>query len=131
MVFPTWSWATEAQLKFWSSLCYFLGIKQRLSTAFHPQTDGQTKRQNSTIEAYLQAFVNFEQNDWARLLPMAKFAYNNAKNASTGDKPFELNCGYHSHVSYEEDVDLYSKSNLVNDLANNLRELMAMCRENL
>ena len=39
--------------KFWSSLCYFLGVKRRLSTAFHPQTDGQTKRQNSTIEAYL------------------------------------------------------------------------------
>ncbi len=46
--------------KFWSSLCYFLGIKRRLSTAFHPQTDGQTKRQNSTMEAYLRAFVNFE-----------------------------------------------------------------------
>ncbi len=44
--------------KFWSSLCYFLGIKKKLSTAFHPQTDGQTKRQNSTIEAYLRALVN-------------------------------------------------------------------------
>ena len=39
--------------KFWSSLCYFLGIKQRLSTAFYPQTDGQTKWQNSIMEAYL------------------------------------------------------------------------------
>ena len=39
--------------KFWSSLCYFLGIKRRLSTAFHLQTDGQTKHQNSTMEAYL------------------------------------------------------------------------------
>ena len=46
--------------KFWSSLCYFLGIKRRLSTAFYPQTDGQNERQNSTIEAYLRAFVNFE-----------------------------------------------------------------------
>ena len=49
--------------KFWSSLCYFLGIKRKLSTAFHPQTNGQTKRQNSTMEAYLWAFVNFKQND--------------------------------------------------------------------
>ena len=40
-------------LKFWSLLCYLLGIKQRLSTSFHPQTDGQTKRQNRTMEAYL------------------------------------------------------------------------------
>ena len=43
--------------KFWSLLCYFLSIKRRLPTAFHPQTDGQTERQNSTIEAYLRAFV--------------------------------------------------------------------------
>ena len=49
--------------KFWLLLCYFLGIKRRLSTAVHPQTDGQIKRQNSTIEAYLQAFVKFKQND--------------------------------------------------------------------
>ena len=46
--------------KFWSSLCYFLGIKCKLSTAFHSQTDGQTEKQNSTMEAYLRAFVNFE-----------------------------------------------------------------------
>ncbi len=45
--------------KFWSSLCYFLSIKRKLSTAFHPQTDGQTERQNSTLEAYLRAFVNY------------------------------------------------------------------------
>ncbi len=46
--------------KFRSSLCYFLGIKRKLSTAFHPQTDSQTKRQNSTMEAYLRAFINWE-----------------------------------------------------------------------
>ena len=46
--------------KFWSSLCYFLSIKRRLSTTFHPHTDGQTKWQNSTMEAYLRVFVNYE-----------------------------------------------------------------------
>ena len=45
------------------------------------------------MEAYLQAFVNFKQNDWARLLSMAEFIYNNAKNASTGHMLFKLNCG--------------------------------------
>ncbi len=44
--------------KFWSSLCYFLGIKRKLFTAFHPQTYNQTERQNSTMEAYLRTFVN-------------------------------------------------------------------------
>ncbi len=117
--------------KFWLLLCYFLGIKRRLSTAFHSQTDGQTERQNSTMEAYLRAFVNFEQNDWAKLLPMAEFVYNNAKNASTGHTPFELNCGYHPQVSYEKDVDPYSQSKSTNELATELRELIAVCRENL
>ena len=117
--------------KFWSSLCYFLGIKQRLSTVFHPQKDGQTKRQDSTIEAYLRAFVNFEQNDWAKLLLMVKFAYNNAKNASTGHTPFELNYGYHPRMLYEEDVDPHSQSKLADKLLVELRELMIICQENL
>ncbi len=47
------------------------------------------------MEAYLRVFINFEQDDWARLLPMTEFAYNNAKNASTSHTPFELNYGYH------------------------------------
>ncbi len=49
--------------KFLSLLCYFLDIKKKLLTAFHLQTDSQTKRQNSTMEAYLKAFVNWEQDN--------------------------------------------------------------------
>ena len=117
--------------KFRSSLCYFLSIKRRLSTASHFQTDGQTEQQNSTMEAYLRAFVNYEQDNWARLLPMAEFAYNNAKHASTGYTPFELNCGYHPRVSYEEDVDPRSRSKAADELTEELRTLMAACRKNL
>ena len=113
--------------KFWSLLCYFLGIKRILSTAFHPQTNGQTERQNSIIEAYLRAFVNFEQNDWVRLLPIAEFAYNNSKNASTCHTLFELNCGYHSWISYEKEVDPRSKSKSAEKLSAELRELMFVC----
>jgi len=54
-----------------------LGIERRLSTAFHPQTDGQTERTNSTLEQYLRAYVNYQQDNWKELLPMAEFAYNN------------------------------------------------------
>ena len=113
--------------KFWSSPCYFLGIKQRLSTAFHPQTDGQTKRQNSTIEAYLQVFVNFEQNDWARLLLMAEFAYNNTKNTSTGHILFELNCGYYPWMLYKEKIDSCSQSKSADKLSAEQRDLMIVC----
>ena len=83
------------------------------------------------MEAYLRAFVNFEQNNWARLLPMAEFAYNNAKNTSTGHTPFELNCGYHPRMSYEEDVDPRSQSKSADELSAELRELMIVCQENL
>ena len=96
--------------KFWSSICYFLGIKQRLSTIFYPQTDGQRERQNITMEAYLRAFVNYKQNAWAKLVPMVEFAHNNAKNASTSYTSFELNCGFYRRVSYKEDVDPRCKS---------------------
>ena len=54
------NWGSLFTSKFWSLLCYFLNIKQRLPFAFYPQTDGQTKRQNSIMEAYLWAFINFE-----------------------------------------------------------------------
>ena len=93
--------------------------------------DGQTERQNSTMEAYLQIFINFELNDWARLLPMAEFTYNNAKNASTGYTPFELNCGYHPWVSYKKDFDPRSKSKTAEDLSSELQELMTVCQQNL
>ena len=117
--------------KFWSSLCYFFGVKQRLSMTFYPQIDGQTKRPNSTIETYFRAFVNFEQNDWAMLLLMAEFAYNNAKNASSGYLPFELNCGYHPQMLYKDDVNPRSKSKSADNLSAELRELMIVCRKNL
>ncbi len=83
------------------------------------------------MEAYFQVFVNYEQDNWARPLPMAEFAYNNAKNVNTGHTPFELNYGYHPRTSYEEDVDPCSQSKPADELAIELRELMAVCRENL
>jgi len=66
-----------------------------MSTAFHPQTDGQTERLNQTIEAYLRAFVSKEQDDWVRRLPMAEFAYNNSTTMGNGMTPFYANYGFH------------------------------------
>ncbi len=79
------------------------------------------------MEAYLRAFVNWEQDNWAKLLPMAEFAYNNVKNTSTGHTPFELNYGYHPRVSFEKDVDPRSRSRSANELVEELRELMEVC----
>ena len=62
---------------------------------------------------------------------MAEFAYNNAKNASTDHTLFELNCGYHPWVSYKEDLDPHSKSKTAEELSFKLRNLMAVCQQNL
>ena len=62
---------------------------------------------------------------------MAEFAYNNAKNASTGYTPFELNCSYHPQMSYKEDVDSCFQSKSADKLLVELIEMMIVCRENL
>ena len=75
--------------------------------------------------------MNVEQNDWARLLLMAEFAYNNAKNLSTSHMPFELNYGYYPYVSFEENTNPRSQSKSADELSAELRDLMTVCRENL
>ena len=52
------------------------GIKVVISTAYHPQIDGQIKRLNQTLEQYLRYYINYIQNNWALLLPVVQFAYN-------------------------------------------------------
>jgi DNA replicative helicase MCM subunit Mcm2 (Cdc46/Mcm family) len=66
-----------------------------MSTSFYPQTDGQTERINQMIEAYLQSFINYEMDNWVRLLPMAEFAYNNLVTQATGMSPFFATYGRH------------------------------------
>jgi len=79
----------------WNEFLRLSGIRPRMSTAFHPQTDGQTERLNQTIEAYLRAFVGKEQDNWVALLPMAEFAYNNSVTVGNGMSPFYANYGFH------------------------------------
>jgi hypothetical protein len=68
-----------------------LGIKTSISTAYHPQSDGQTERINQEIEAYLRHFISYRQDDWSDLLATAEFALNNRKQSATDLSPFELN----------------------------------------
>ena len=66
-----------------------------MSTAYHPQTDGQTDRTNQTLEGYLRNFVNYDQNDWYQLLPLAEHAYNNSATNAHGMSPFYANYSFH------------------------------------
>ena len=61
---------------------------------------------------------------------MAKFAYNNAKNANSGHIPFELNCGYHPRMLYKDKVDSRFKFKLTDKLSAELKELIIVCQEN-
>ena len=70
-----------------------LGIKTKLSTAFHPQTDGQTERMNQELEQYLQFFIENRQKDWPEWLVAAEFAINNKVHMATKVLPFMANYG--------------------------------------
>ena len=74
-----------------------VGIEGNPSTAYHPQTDGQTERLNQEIEQYLRLFIDHHQSDWAEWLSLAEFAYNNKVQTSLGHSPFFVNHGYHPH----------------------------------
>ena len=80
---------------FWQTLFKALGSKLNMSTAHHPQTDGQTEVTHRTIEQILRAYVSPTHDDWSAWLPVAEFAYNNAVSASTRQTPFYANFGYH------------------------------------
>jgi len=79
----------------WIRISKALRISCNLSTAFHPQTDGQTERANTTLEQYLRAYCNYQQDDWEKLLPIAEFCYNNTQTGTTRITPFLANYGYH------------------------------------
>jgi len=78
---------------FWRSLWKLLGTELRMSTAYHPQTDGQTERENRTLEDMLRAFVDYRQRDWDEYLVSAEIACNNSVQLSTGFSPYYLNIG--------------------------------------
>jgi transposase InsO family protein len=80
---------------FWSELWKRMGTKLAMSTAYHPQTDGQTERANRSIEDILRAYVGKKQDDWDEHLTAVEIAYNNSKQLSTGFSPFYLNYGQH------------------------------------
>ena len=79
----------------WARVCQLLRIVRRLSTAFSPETDGSTERMNQNVEAFVRTYVDYAQEDWATLMPIAELAINNHDSASTGVSPFFLTHGYH------------------------------------
>jgi hypothetical protein len=73
-------------------------IKQQLSTAYHPQTDGQSEALNQIIKDYLRAYCADEPTAWVNLLPLAQFAYNNSMNAAMKTSPNNLLFGMDCNI---------------------------------
>lgn len=90
-------------MKFWKRFWELLNIEVNLSTAYHPETDGQTERVNQVLEQYLRAFVNYQQDNWSDLIPMAEFAYNNSVHSSTKLSPFFANYGFSPSLNFKTD----------------------------
>ena len=98
---------------FWESLCGILKIKSNLSTAFHPETDGQTERVNQVLEQYLRMYVSYHQDDWDTWLPLAEFAYNNAEHSSSKQSPFFTIYGRHPRFDSVQVKDSKPASQLI------------------
>jgi hypothetical protein len=87
-----------------------LGIKAAKTTAYHPQADGQTERVNQELEQYLRLFVSERQDDWADLLPMVEFQYNNHIHSSTQQTPFFLDSSQHPRMGFKPQAPSHLES---------------------
>jgi len=85
-----------------------LGIKMKLLTSYHPQTDGQTERINQKLEQYLRFFIDHRQNDWPEWLALAKFVVNNKMHLTTKTSLFIANYGREMRIG----VDLRRKEKI-------------------
>jgi hypothetical protein len=90
-------------------LLKLLGIKSNASTAYHPQTDGQTEHVNQNIEQYLRVFTNFLQDDWADWLTLVEFNHNDQVSKTTGFSPFFVTMGFHLRKGTEPRLEVPTK----------------------
>ena len=116
--------------KYWTTFLAELGVKKKLSTSFHPETDGQTERTNQSLEEYLRFYVNKQQDNWVECLPMAQLAYNSRKSATTKYSPYYANYGYEP-VAHRDPKDVESISTGAEDKARLMRELHEELSKNI
>ena len=83
---------------FWRALFSLVDTKLQLSSAYHPQTDGQTERVNQCLEMYLCCAVNEMPNQWKSWLPLAELWYNSNYHSSLGCSPFKALYGYDAEL---------------------------------
>ena len=122
--------------KIWDSLCKLLEITAKLSTAFHPETDSQSKNANQEAEWHLQSYINHFQDDQVQLLPIGKFSANANVSATIKVPPFLAIKGYNPKMSFDP-VDLSANStrekiasSTVKSIANRMEEIWEFAKRN-
>ena len=90
---------------FWEHLHKITKSELRMSTAFHPQTDGATERANRTITQMLRMTVDHDQKNWVLKLPAVEYAFNLARSDTTGYSPFFLNYGSNPPPLFSDNID--------------------------
>ena len=122
--------------KFWESLCKVLGVKRGMSTAYHPQPDGQTEWTNQVLEGYLRTFVNYDQNNWYQLLPLADHAYHNSATNAHKMTPFFANYGFHRHTEWMKEREAQNPgatmyADWIHDIHQQVKETLENTRESM
>ena len=102
-----------------------LDVRLRKSTAFHPQTDGQTESVNQSLEQYLRQYCNYEQDNWNDLLPLAEYTYNNSVTTATQMSPFFANYGFNPRTNWP--VEKESKNPASRDYAHWMESVHELC----
>lgn len=87
--------------EFWTEFCRILGIRRKLSTAHHPQTDGQSEIANQYMAQRLRPYVEQNQDNWSELLPMVDFAASILPQDSTKKSPFFVERGYEPAMTFD------------------------------
>src|ERR1700676_4123244 len=84
--------------KFWKVLTKLTGVKLKMSSLYHPETDGASERSNKTVNQALRFHVERNQRGWVRALPRVRFYMLNTVNASTGFTGFQLKTGHSPRI---------------------------------
>ncbi|KAJ3703272.1 hypothetical protein LUZ61_006977 [Rhynchospora tenuis] len=115
---------------FWRELMTKIGVQLNLSTAYHPQSDGQTERLNQCLEQYLRCMIFDQQKTWCRWLSLAEYWYNTSFQQSLGTSPFQALYGYQPTLLPLGDT-IRSTNASVNDLLKDRHKALIQIRSNL
>ena len=121
---------------FWKEFCRLFGVTQRLSSAYHPQTDGGPERINQEVQAYLRNYINQEQSDWSNWLPAAQLALNGRYQTGLGMSPFFATHGYDSTSPVALEPESNGSSTLTaakraSNFVNKLKQVSDLCQTNM